>query len=96
MNDNLKTVLATMLNANITLNAMSDNGHIAGSLARQARQDAIALSQAIALLNLDSNHPDRDFRAALAVASELLQRKDEKIEQLTTQMIQLMDEINRH
>ena len=36
-----------------------------------------------------------ECRAARAAASELLQRKDAKIEQLTTQMLQLLDEINK-
>ena len=35
-----------------------------------------------------------ECRAALAAAGELLQRKDAKIEQLTTQMLQLLDKIN--
>ena len=36
-----------------------------------------------------------ECRNALRAATELLQRKDAKIEQLTTQMLQLLDEINK-
>lgn len=36
------------------------------------------------------------YRFALAAASELLERRDEQIERLTTTLFQLMDNINQH
>jgi len=48
--EQMKQILGAMLNANITLHTLSDHASVPGSLARQARKDAKALSEAIALL----------------------------------------------
>ncbi len=49
-NDKERAVIAAMLNANVALNAVSDNANVPNALAWQARLDAIALSEAIQLL----------------------------------------------
>lgn len=46
--------IGAMLNANVTLNTVSDDGSVSGTLARQARLNAIALSEAIALLKWEN------------------------------------------
>ena len=47
--DKERAVIAAMLNANVTLNSVSDNMNVPENLARQARRDALALSEAIQL-----------------------------------------------
>ena len=51
-------------------------------------------AQLHASLNLSHAQELAECRAALQAASELLLRQNEKIEQITTQMLQLLDEIN--
>ena len=55
----IEQAIAVMLNANVMLNAVSDDASVSNSLARYARLDAIALSEMIQLLKSTiTNQPE--------------------------------------
>lgn len=50
LRQHVKTAIAAMLNAQVTLQTLTDNANVTGTLMRQARRDALGLSEAIELL----------------------------------------------